>query len=99
MLFGLQFCTVLTSRCHMHHVHRRFVDEQEAALWTLKAETGQLPGSFSRPKVWETAANKQALEWIGPEDGYGVTKDVQARVDGKFDAAKAGRRPQSGLGC
>lgn len=57
--------------------YRRFVDEQEAALWTLKSEKGQLPGGFVRPKVWETAGNAQALEWIGPEDRFGVTKEVQ----------------------
>ncbi|KAI8473771.1 MAG: hypothetical protein J3K34DRAFT_497953 [Monoraphidium minutum] len=56
---------------------RHFVDEAEAALWTLKAEQGQLPGGYERPKLWQTPANAQALEWIGPEDAYGVTKDVQ----------------------
>ena len=61
---------------------RRFVDEQDATLWTLKAEQGKLPGSYTRPKLWETAENAQALDWIGPEDGFGVTKDVQVGLLG-----------------
>jgi hypothetical protein len=57
---------------------RQFVDEEETALWASKAETGQLPGGFTRPAAWETAGNAEALRGIGPEDPYGVTKDVQA---------------------
>ncbi len=63
---------------------RRFVDEGEAALWTLKAEQGKT-STYRRPRLWSTAENKQSLEWIGPEDEYGVTKEVQVARAGHAD--------------
>lgn len=56
------------------------MDEQDATIWALKQEQGKLPGRYQRPKLWETADNAQALDWIGPEDRFGVTKDIQVRV-------------------
>jgi hypothetical protein len=64
------------------HLSRRFINSEAAALWTLKAQQGRLPDRFRRPQVWETAGNAQALDRIGPDDKFGVTKEVQVRLGG-----------------
>ena len=68
------------------------MSEEEAALWTLKAQQRSLPDGYRRPKLWEPPPNAQALSWIGPEDAYSVTKDVQVqRGQGELLGAAAAR--------
>ena len=62
---------------HMVLLLRRYVDEQDACLAEVLAGRG-----YARPKLWESAENAYSLEGIGPEDKYGVIKDVQVREPG-----------------
>lgn len=75
---------------HTQHTQpcRHFVDESEAALWTLKAQKGDIK-SYTRPKPWEVPEVAQALEWVGPEDRCGVTKDAAVARRAHDDAYTA----------
>jgi hypothetical protein len=61
---------------------RHYVDDQDACLVEALAGRG-----FARPKLWETAENAYSLEGIGPEDKYGVIKDVQVRSNPMYHRA------------
>lgn len=51
------------------------MDEADAAVADLIAGR-----TFRRPKIWEPPLNAWTLEGIGPQDKYGVMKEVHVSV-------------------
>lgn len=52
------------------------MDEADAAVAHLIAGR-----TFRRPKIWEPPLNAWTLEGIGPQDKYGVMKEVHVSVN------------------
>jgi hypothetical protein len=72
-------------RVALPHLCRKYVDEADAAVADLIAGR-----TFRRPKIWEPPLNAWTLEGIGPQDKYGVMKEVHVSVCGWCEDAGPG---------